>query len=54
MRRLIAASLGFAVVQLDVFVVNVAVRPIGNSLGGGTAALQWVVGAYTLAFATLI
>lgn len=51
---LIAASLGFAVIQLDVFVVNVAVKQIGGALGGGTSALQWVVGAYTLLFAALI
>jgi DHA2 family methylenomycin A resistance protein-like MFS transporter len=51
---LIAASLGFAVIQLDVFVVNVGVKQIGASLGGGTASLQWVVGAYTLFFAACI
>ena len=51
---LVAASLGFGVVQLDVFVVNVAVHQIGDSLGGGTAGLQWVVGAYTLTFAATI
>ena len=31
---LAAASLGFAVIQLDVFVVNVGVKQIGASLGG--------------------
>ena len=51
---LAAASLGFAVIQLDVSVVNVAVRSIGAELGGGVAGLQWVVDAYTLAFAGLI
>ena len=51
---LVAASLGFAVIQLDVFVVNVGVKQIGASLGGGTSALQWVVGSYTLMFAALI
>jgi MFS transporter, DHA2 family, methylenomycin A resistance protein len=51
---LVATSLGFAVVQLDVSVVNVAIRPIGESLGGGVSSLQWVVSAYTLAFAALI
>ncbi len=51
---LLATSLGFAVVQLDVSVVNVAIRPIGTALGGGVSALQWVVSAYTVAFAALI
>ena len=51
---LLATSLGFGVVQLDVSVVNVAINPIGTELGGGVAALQWVVNAYTLAFAGLI
>lgn len=51
---LAAASLGFSVVQLDVFVVNVAVRQIGADLGGGTSGLQWVVSIYTLMFAALI
>ena len=27
---------------------------IGNSLGGGVAELQWVVSAYTIAFAAFI
>jgi histidinol-phosphate/aromatic aminotransferase/cobyric acid decarboxylase-like protein len=51
---LVAMSLGFAVVQLDVSVVNVAIRPIGDALGGGVAALQWIVNAYTIAFAAFI
>src|ERR1700761_924347 len=51
---LLATRLGFAVVQLDVSVVNVAIKPIGADLGGGVTGLQWVVGAYTLAFAALI
>ena len=51
---LVATSLGFAVVQLDVSVVNVAIRPIGAALGGDIGALQWVVNAYTVAFAALI
>jgi MFS transporter, DHA2 family, methylenomycin A resistance protein len=51
---LAATSLGFAVVQLDVSVVNVAIKPIGAALGGGVSALQWVVNAYTVAFAALI
>src|ERR1700691_5502091 len=51
---LLATSLGCAVVQLDVSVVNVAIKPIGASLGGGVSSLQWVVSAYTVAFAALI
>src|SRR4051812_2857503 len=51
---LVAMSLGFAVVQLDVSVVNVAVRPIGSDLGGGTADLQWIVSAHTIALAAFI
>jgi MFS transporter, DHA2 family, methylenomycin A resistance protein len=51
---LAAATLGFSMIQLDVSVVNVAIRPIGTALGGGVAGLQWVVDAYTLTFAALI
>src|SRR5437763_1688867 len=40
---LVATSLGFAVVQLDVSVVNVAVKSIGSALVGGVliASLGW-------------
>ena len=51
---LAAMSLGYGVVQLDVTIVNTALSAIGNSLGGGVAELQWVVSAYTIAFASLI
>jgi MFS transporter, DHA2 family, methylenomycin A resistance protein len=50
----VAMSLGYGVVQLDVSVVNVAIRPIGDALGGGIAALQWIVSAYTIMFAAFI
>src|ERR1700760_4418365 len=50
----LAPSLGFGVVRLGVGVVTVAIKPIGADLGGGVSGLQWVVGAYTLAFAALI
>lgn len=49
-----AASFGFAIVQLDVTVVNVALPRIVRELSAGTAALQWVVDGYTLAFAVLL
>ncbi|HET9123330.1 MAG TPA: MFS transporter [Solirubrobacteraceae bacterium] len=47
-------SLGFAVVQLDVSVLNVAVRAIGADLGGGVNEMQWVLNAYTIGFAAFI
>ncbi|MEU9474791.1 MFS transporter [Streptomyces sp. NPDC048191] len=51
---LTAALLGFALIGLDASVVNVALPAIGTSLGGGMSGLQWVVDAYTLAFAALM
>ncbi len=47
-------SLGFALVQLDVTVVNTALSSMGRSLGCGVAELQWVVSGYTTAFAAMI
>src|SRR5215469_8103499 len=51
---LAAMSLGYAVVQLDVTIVNTALGSISSSLGGGVAELQWVVNAYTISFAAFI
>jgi DHA2 family methylenomycin A resistance protein-like MFS transporter len=51
---LAAMSLGYGVVQLDVTIVNTALHAIGSSLGGGVSELQWVVTAYTIAFAAFI
>ncbi|GHA15410.1 MFS transporter [Streptomyces echinoruber] len=51
---LAAALLGFALITLDASVVNVALPSIGSALGGGMSGLQWVVDAYTLAFAALM
>lgn len=51
---LTAALLGFALICLDASVVNVALPAIGSSLGSGMSGLQWVVDAYTLAFAALM
>src|SRR3954451_23133406 len=51
---LAAMSFGYGVVQLDVTIVNTALHAIGTSLGGGVAELQWVVSAYTIAFAAFI
>lgn len=51
---LVATTLGFAVVQLDVSVVNVALHPIAADLGSSVSGLQWMVDAYTVVFAALI
>jgi MFS transporter, DHA2 family, methylenomycin A resistance protein len=51
---LAAMSLGYGVVQLDVTIVNTALPSIRASLGGGVSELQWVVNAYTIAFAAFI
>lgn len=51
---LTAALLGFALITLDASVVNVALPAVGGDLGGGMSGLQWVVDAYTLAFAALM
>ncbi|GAA5019935.1 MFS transporter [Streptomyces siamensis] len=51
---LVAALLGFALITLDASVVNVALPSIRADLGGGMSGLQWVVDAYTLAFAALM
>lgn len=51
---LTAMSLGYGVVQLDVTIVNTAINSIGSALGNEVAKLQWVVSAYTIAFAAFI
>ncbi|MCG0066454.1 MFS transporter [Streptomyces tricolor] len=51
---LAAAVLGFALITLDASVVTVALPAMGSALGGGMSGLQWVVDAYTLAFAALM
>ncbi|MCP3723143.1 MFS transporter [Paraburkholderia sp. CNPSo 3272] len=53
-RVLWATSISYVVVILDTSIVNVALERIGASLAGGVAGLQWVVNAYTLAFASLL
>src|SRR6202035_681075 len=49
-----ASSFAFAVIQLDVTIVNVALSKISEDLGASLAELQWVVDAYTLGFAALL
>jgi DHA2 family methylenomycin A resistance protein-like MFS transporter len=51
---LVAAGLGFVVVQLDVSAVNVALEALRRDMRTDVAGLQWVVNAYTLVFASLL
>lgn len=51
---LFATSLAFVIICLDVTVVNVALERIQSSLGTNITGLQWVLNAYTLAFASLL
>jgi len=51
---LLATSLGFALIILDVTVVNVALERIRASLETDITGLQWVMNAYTLVFASLL
>jgi DHA2 family methylenomycin A resistance protein-like MFS transporter len=49
-----ATSLGFAVVQLDGSILNVALPQIGAALSASVDGLQWTVDAYLLVFAALL
>ncbi|MFE5912529.1 MFS transporter [Streptomyces wedmorensis] len=51
---LIALSLGYFLVMLDVTVVNVAVPAIQDSLDAGPSDLQWIVDGYSAFFAGLL
>ncbi|MGF6970040.1 DHA2 family methylenomycin A resistance protein-like MFS transporter [Paraburkholderia sp. WC7.3g] len=51
---LLATSLGFVLICLDVTVVNVALARMRDSLNLDSTALEWVVNAYTLAFASFL
>ncbi|RVU14836.1 MFS transporter [Streptomyces antnestii] len=54
MAPLIALSLGYFLVMLDVTVVNVAIPAIRTSFGTGATALQWIVDGYSTLFAGLL
>jgi EmrB/QacA subfamily drug resistance transporter len=46
---------GVGVVNLDMFIVNVAIPSIGRSFGGADlSALSWVLNAYAIVFAALL
>lgn len=48
------ASLAFVVSQLDVSIVNIALPQIARSFSADVSELQWIVDAYTIAFAVLM
>src|SRR5580704_3149463 len=51
---LLTMSLGVLIAQVDTSVVNLALKAIGADLGSGVTALQWVVDAYNLVYASLL
>jgi len=51
---LIATSLGILFAQIDTSVVNLAVKSIGADLNASISAMQWVVDAYNLVYASLL
>lgn len=53
-RVLATVSVAFVVTQLDVTIVNIALPSIGGQLHAPVSVLQWIVDAYTLAFAVLM
>jgi MFS transporter, DHA2 family, methylenomycin A resistance protein len=51
---LLTMSLGVLIAQIDTSVVNLAVKEIGVRLDAGVTALQWIVDAYNLVYASLL
>lgn len=51
---LVSVALGSFMVALDITALNVALPSIGRDLAAGMDRLQWIAGAYTLVFASLL
>lgn len=51
---LLTMSLGVLIAQIDTSVVNLAIKHIGADFHTGVSALQWVVDAYNLVYASLL
>jgi EmrB/QacA subfamily drug resistance transporter len=51
---LLATSLGVLVAQIDTSVVNLALKSIAADLNAGVTAMQWVIDAYNLVYASLL
>jgi EmrB/QacA subfamily drug resistance transporter len=51
---LLSVCLGLFIIQLDLMVANLALPSIQRDIGGGLAAQQWIMDAYTLVYASLL
>lgn len=51
---LVTLCLAVLVAQVDMAVVNLGTKPIGEHFSAGVAALQWVVDSYNLSYAVLL
>lgn len=51
---LLTLCLGVLVAQVDTSVVNLAMQPIGSAFQASVPALQWILDAYNLTYATLL
>ena len=51
---LLATSLGVLLAQVDTSVVNLALKSIATDLHAGVSAMQWMIGAYNLVYASLL
>jgi MFS transporter, DHA2 family, methylenomycin A resistance protein len=51
---LLATSLGVLIAQVDTSVVSLAVKRIGADLGSTVSAMQWMIDAYNLAYASFL
>ena len=51
---LLSICLGLFIIQLDLMVANLALPSIQRDIGGGVAAQQWIMDAYTLVYASLL
>lgn len=51
---IIATSLGFVIVQIDITIVNIALVQISSELNATISSLQWIIDAYALVFAALL
>jgi len=51
---LLATSLGVLLAQVDTSVVNLALKSIAGDLNAGVSAMQWVIDAYNLVYASLL